>query len=699
MKTAVVQSTFSGGETTPRLSGRPDITLYKESVKEMVNAVARAHGPFERRGGFELVDIVADKDTARVFGFNVSEHTAFAIVVYPGGVRIVQSNGLIEPDNVVLNTHFSAGGTNWTVVNASGGASIFNNVAGTVIQSVTDEVGSSTQIRQSMAVVADTDYYVTLERPWALIYPNMIIKVGTAAGLADIATFTSNVRTLKQLVHIPVAVVTAHITLQLLGDGTPKLAEATSFGLYKKTGAVISFAAPYTAGDMRAMQAVQPPQSSQSCIYLLHPLQSPYKLSYNVTTGAWTFAVVAFVGTPADWVAGNQPGALTFYQGRSWWSGVPSKPETFWASKSGAIEDMTAGALDNDGLSFTLSYRGAIRWMLGVRNLLIGTESGEFIVSSDAGVITPSDIKVEQQSAFGSAAINGYAVGNNAAYITPDKRKVRLMGFRWEEDIWVSLDLTFASEHITGNGLQSLDWAPNPENLLMAVDTLGNMIWCTYEPTLKIAGWHRHINWAPMFDLAVHSYGGRDVIWAIRRVNAPGSVKIYVETYDPSIFMDSFKQVINQFPTQIISGYDHLEGQSVQIMADDAVQPDQVVSAGKITLQSPAIKVVAGKQFITSVTTLPWDTPDAQQTTMGMRKRYGKVWARCLASGNPVIDGQLAPSRRPPDPMDKAEPFSTYDVPVVSMGWNQQETLNIKQDKPLPLVVLALFGEINVGAN
>ena len=138
------------------------------------------------------------------------------------------------------------------------------------------------------------------------------------------------------------------------------------------TGA-IEFSHTWDEDDIRTMQAEMAP--NEFSMYLLCQNKIPKKLNYDLETDTWSFSDVTFIGIPDTWVTGNYPTTVTFFQGRSWWSGVQSDPQTFWGSKSNdettvenELEDLTTGTEANDGLEFSLSKAGRIRWMEGGSN-------------------------------------------------------------------------------------------------------------------------------------------------------------------------------------------------------------------------------------------------------------------------------------------------------------------------------------------
>jgi hypothetical protein len=699
VKTSHAQASFASGEITPRLLGRPDSDIYRTGVRTMENFIARSHGSAEKRGGFETI-LQRQAEAARVFNFQVNTALAYVVGIVPGTLEVFQASGLIESNNVVANSSFAQGGTGWTVVTAAGGTVSFNATLGITTLVVTGAAASQAEIRQTLTVTAAQPYVLTVTRPPASSYRAIQVLLGTAPGLGDIATFSDSVRQLNQAITPTGS--TVHLTVRLVGSGVAGTVVVEQVGFYANTGQTISFPVSYTLGDLRQIKMRQTPNALAA--YFVHPNRAPLKLTYNASTDVWTLIPVPFTGAPASWTGSNFPACVEFHQSRSWWAGAPEAPETIVASKSGAPEDLTQGTNADDGMTVTISKKGGILWLMSVKNLLVGTDRGEHIITSTGGILKPGDIQIEQQSAFGSSPLSdAVQVGNSVGYITGDQRKLRLSAYRWEESQWVSLDITFASEHITASGIVSLVWSWAPENLALMADNTGQLIACTYEPTLKIVGWHRHPSWKPFYDFAVQIISGRTIIWAARRVaNVPegGPTQVFFERYDPFIFMDSFKTFVYSTPTTVVTGLDYLEGQTVQVLADGARVPDATITSGTITLASAASHVIVGKQISAQMRLLPWESAGGEQgSTMTMHKRYGKVWARLLTSSLPAIAGVLPPDRSPGSPMNLTEPLKSEDVNVVDLGWNQQEDVTISSSIPFPLFIVSVFGELKLGSN
>jgi len=70
-----------------------------------------------------------------------------------------------------------------------------------------------------------------------------------------------------------------------------------------------------------------------------------------------------------------------------------------------------------------------------------------------------------------------------------------------------------------------------------------------------------------------------------------------------------------------MSGYEHLNGRTVQILADGCVQPDKVVASGSFTLDLDAWVVLAGLGYRSYIQTMNIEEGAMNGTAVGKKKR------------------------------------------------------------------------------
>lgn len=146
-----------------------------------------------------------------------------------------------------------------------------------------------------------------------------------------------------------------------------------------------------------------------------------------------------------------------------------------------------------------------------------------------------------------------------------------------------------------------------------------------------------------------------------------------------------------------ISGLDHLEGESVQILADGGVHPAKTVASGAVTLDYPATYVQAGLQFTTKIKPVKLEAGVFEGTAQGKVGRVSGVTARLFRSLGYAVGPDESRLDRPTfrdatDITDRPPPLFTGDKPVVFRG--QHDTsgdILFVQDKPLPFNLLGIM--------
>jgi len=201
-----------------------------------------------------------------------------------------------------------------------------------------------------------------------------------------------------------------------------------------------------------------------------------------------------------------------------------------------------------------------------------------------------------------------------------------------------------------------------------------------------------------------------DQVWFIVKRTINGSTTRYIEYLSG---FDFGNDVTNAFfvdcgltysgtAATSISGLNHLEGQTVSILADGAAHADKVVASGAITLDRSVTKAQIGLQYSSKLETLRIDAGSAMGTSQGKNKRIGEVTVRLYRSvglkvGTSSTQLDTVNFRSSADKMDKALSLFSGDKTVeFNGGYDDDATITIVQDLPLPMTILALFPTLSV---
>lgn len=408
------------------------------------------------------------------------------------------------------------------------------------------------------------------------------------------------------------------------------------------------------------------------------------------------------------------PRTVTFYQQRLVFGGTSHQPNTIWASKVDDFENFQIGTKEDDAVSFTIASNegNRINWLFAQRGLIVGTSGDEWTVSgaTDSEPFNATNITAKRQASFGSKYMRAVLLNDVLLFVQRRGRKVRELTYNFERDGWLAPDLTVLAEHVTQSEVVELAFQQQPDAVLWCVRGDGQLIGMSYERDQEVVAWHRHTTDGE-FESAATVYGlnnNDDEVWFAVKRTINGQTKRYIER-----FKNDFRAVFDAedkddwwyldcagryegAPANVITGLGYLEGKTVGILADGAVQPSAVVSSGQITLAKAASKVLVGLPYTSLIQPMKFDFQTQVGPTRGLNKRINRMTVSLYKSlgGEASTDGTewlwLYP-RDFDDPMDASPPVFSGDTEIVLAGnYSQNADIYLRQNLPYPFTVRAL---------
>ena len=444
-------------------------------------------------------------------------------------------------------------------------------------------------------------------------------------------------------------------------------------------------------------------------------------------TAATAFRLGAWSGTT------GYPSIGTFYEQRQFAANTSNQPQTLWATQTADFENHTPDNLsgtveDDDALDYTISANevNAIYWLNpGNDTLVMGTTGGEWVPESTGVVLTPSDIVVRRQTSHGSANIQPVRVGNIVLFAQRAKRKVREFGFAFEVDGFRAIDMTRLAQHVTRGGIVEMSYQQEPDSLVWTVRSDGQLLSMTFRREEDVVAWARHIVGGSFStgDSVVESVAvipgaagagqvqsseNRDEVWVTVKRTINSTTKRYIEVLErdfetgddenDSYYSDSIITYDGTAAT-VISGLTHLEGETVNILADGFIHPDKTVSSGAITLDAAASVVQLGLGYTHTIKPLKFEGGTAVGTAVGKTKQvFGVTFvllnSHTISFGPSTSDLQTIDFRVVSDAMDTAVPFFTGEVfREFDDNWKTDPRIVIQNNDPVPFTLLALAPE------
>jgi hypothetical protein len=665
-RVAVQLTNFTGGELSPRLDGRNDLTKYASGCKTLENMIVYPHGSAARRPGTQFVAEVKDSTKkTRLIPFEFSTTQTYMLEFGNQYIRFYKDNGVIL-----------SGGSPYEIVSPYLEAELF-------------------EIK--FAQSADVMY---------ICHPNHAVRklsrTGHTAWTLTEVNFTNG-----PYLDSNITTTTFTISAHTVGAGRTLTASAIT-GINSDTGfqttdvgRLVQFRDGYGKITARTSTTVV-------TIEILKDMGS--------TSSSTDWSLGAFSNTT------GHATCVTFFEQRLVFAGTKSQPQTLFFSKSGDYENMDENrggtVADDDAIIYTIASNqvNAIRFMTATRTLIVGTAGGEFAVSGGGTdvAITPTNILIKKQSNHGAANLDAIAVGNVTLFLQRAKRKIRELAYNFDVDGYLAPDMTILAEHISESGITQMAYQQEPNQIIWCVRTDGQLIALTYQREQQVVAWHRHIFGGSFStgDAVCESVAALPTddneyqIWVIIKRTINSVTKRYVEYLHTFDFDETDNTDFNFLDSQLsysgspvtsISGLSHLEGQTVAILADGATHPRKTVTSGSISLERSASKVKVGLPYTSLLQTMRLDAGSQDGTSQGKTKRIFDITLRIYESigievGPDLNNMERIPFRSSATLMNQAIPVFTGDKEIEFRGnYETDGYVYVRQDQPLPLTILSLY--------
>lgn len=308
--------------------------------------------------------------------------------------------------------------------------------------------------------------------------------------------------------------------------------------------------------------------------------------------------------------------------------------------------------------------------------LTVNTIGSEFIVTapSTANPFGPNNVALSQQTAYGSRPIRPIRIGESVLFLQASGRKVRSMQFTFEVDNFTAPDMTVRAAHITIPSI--IGWArqEEPYQTVWAIRSDGELLSFAFDQTQQVRAWARHL--IAGTDAVVESVsvipspdGERDDVWLVVSRTINGGTYRYIE-YIQTEYLTGDDQEDAKYGDSMLTydstaattvyGFDHLEGETVGVLADGAATPDVVVSNGEVTIAEAASVQQIGLRFTATYGMNRIDAGAGDGTSQAKTKRMTDVAFRVIET----LGGSAGPSETNADDI----PELNYRNPATLMG-------------------------------
>ncbi|MEE4662719.1 hypothetical protein V2L09_02150 [Pseudomonas alliivorans] len=709
----LIQTNFTAGELSPRMYGRTDIARYQNGAKTIENAWPLIHGGAMRRNGTLFCGPAKFPNGAtRLVPYIFSTEQAFMIEVGHFYMRVYLPDGTYS--GVELTTSYDQTMlADMEYVQGADTMFIFHkNVPIARLRRTTntqwsiapapfvtrpfDEKGIDYLTPLTISNVAvGAGRTVTATVP-AFMAADVGREIWSGQGVARITGVTSDTVAVVEVLNAFGSTALPNFSVK----GSPQTTNTLS--AFSPVGGSVSMTlgvAGWRTSDIGKFVKINSGL-----------LEITTVTSTTVASGIIRSAPTSATAAPANaWSLeasvwndiDGYPCTGTLYQQRLAVGGSPSYPQTVWESRTGEYLNFELGTKDDDAFTFNISSDqiNPIRHMAQINALIPLTYGGEFTMTGGVEkAITPTNIQTKNPSVYGCSKVRPVRIGNELYFMQRSNRKLRAMAYKYDSDSYGSPDMSVLSEHATKSGIVDMAYQQEPESILFLVRADGVMATMTVDRDQDVIGWARQVTDGFFESVASIPSPDGDQVWAVVRRTVNGQNVRYIERFASGVQVDSGIIGNNAEGATVWGGYSHLEGKTVDIVADGVPMQPMIVVNGSVTLPRKAFTVQIGLHFKTTVVTLTPEVQAATGSAQGNSVRIAEITARFQETIGCKINGQIVAFRdMGVNVLDKPPELFSGTHRIENLGWERGETLlTIEQDQPLPFHLLNVIKKVSI---
>lgn len=663
-----LQTDFTGGELDPMLLGRVNADRYGLAAKELTNMWVRVSGGAEGRAGLRYVNQARDNTgDIRLIPWVYNRDQSYVLELTDGKMRFIQQGQFVtQQDGTIYEID--------TGIPAASLATVrFAQSADTMIFAH-PTFGPKKLVRNDQldwemsAVTFDVipfDELSTSPDGWAYVAANDYVAQSTTITLHNGPNNEAYTGT-----GFTAAMVGSYVRVY--------------DGLYKITA--FTNKAQVTV-EVRSLMTISPTTStSTGKTWPPAPVDN-----WKVLTEMWSDSL--------GW-----PACVCFHQQRLVFAGSNKYPQWIWGSGIRQFYNYELGSTDSSAWAFQLDSNqiNPILHLFSMNALIALTSMNEFLITSSTGVITPTSVNVRCPSEYGSNPVLPVRLATDLLYLQRGSRKLLTLNYDPDNQTGYTVaELSLLAEHMLESPIIDMTVQAQPRNRIHMLRLDGQMVTMTVNKQVGVAAWSRVVTAGSFLSCAtIPREDGTDdtYVAVVRDIN--DTAQVYIEHFQEGIYTDAAIVGLIENPDdpaqQKWEKLEHLEGQTVSIVADGAVQTPQVVTDGAVTLSRPARQVVIGLPYTPRLILLPPEAQMQNGSLQGSRVSLSRLRVRIKDTTGMMINGEKVAFRKfGLSVLNQPAPLYTGDIDWNVVGWNNTETV-IEQPQPLPIHILAVVRTLTV---
>jgi hypothetical protein len=728
-----IQNDFTAGELDPKLRARTDIAQYKSGLTTARNVSIQPQGGAKRRDGTKFVaELDSGAGTAvRMVSFEFSIDDSYMLVFTPGKMYVFKDGTQI--------TDINGSGNDFLTVSALTSAIIptmnWVQSADTVIV-VHEDLAPLKILRgagDSDWTASDLDFVFIPKYAYTLNTDSPQYTITPSATSGNITITASSVTTdngtaqAGSTTTITLKAATSYTSDDQCNGFSIHLTAGTGSGQHRHISdydATTKVATVYpafdTAPDATTQYSIKAfgEDSVDEYFNAINGFGRVRVTEYVSDTSVKAYVEIPFFDTSAlasgDWeleygyedawsADRGYPRSVTFHEGRLFFGGLKNRPSTLYGSRVSDFFNFNPGeSLDDAAVEATLDTGtfNAIVDIYSGRHLQIFTTGSEFYVPQTLdSPITPSNLIVKHQTSFGTRP--GVRLQNvDGATLFVQRQGKSLQEFIYSDAVqaYTSAKISLLSSHLLKSpgemAVRVSTSTDEGDRLLIVNDGDGSIACYTLLRSQNVIAPSEWTTDGEFLNIGVDV----DDIYTVVKRTVNSADVYYVELFDSDTLLDSVKSGGAAASVTM----DHLEGETVKIIRDGIIEPDQIVPASPFTVTFVSASTAShevGLNFTPEVKTLPFEPNLPSGSLKGFKKRILEVNAELFETQSLTIDGKLVPFRQfGTGVFGGAVPEYTGIKTLPSMlGYTYDGQVTIGQEVPLKMTLLGIDYKVSIG--
>lgn len=410
---------------------------------------------------------------------------------------------------------------------------------------------------------------------------------------------------------------------------------------------------------------------------------------------------------------GNNPSTVTFFEQRLLWARTRARPNAVFTSRTSDFENMDVSRplKADDAITFALAANkvNSVNSLVPLDALYALTSDARFKISgsNDDYLSANPPPRIRRQAGRGSNRLKPIVVDEVVFFRPAIGSEVRTLNYSFEIDGLASNDVSiFSPDFFKGFDIASWAYAEEPLSIIWATRSDGVLLAFTWQKEQQVWGWTVCETNGFVEQVAVIQEGGEDRVYLVVRRTINGVERRFLERMasakwediNDACYLDCAMSFAFDEPTRFVSGIWHLEGESVDVLADGFTVRGLTVERGTIDLGEnfEARRVTVGLPYVSFVETLPLIFQAQEGWSAGRRQQSGEAVIQVVRTRGIEVGRRPAkmypPKPRGQEPLGQPNRLNTGSYLATTEPLTAGETtIMVRSVEPLPMTVTAIY--------